>query len=90
MTVYPEVLRSLRDLCHRYRQGLVDIDELKAGIWSAAGQIVHVEERALREFLQSADGKLDMMQFTVDEASVFGESLKIVSAIERKLEEAMQ
>lgn len=82
---YPAVAQTLLTHCRKYRQGEVDLEILKGEIWSAASQVSIPEERALREFLQQAEGRLDMIQFTVDEAEVERASLEIVEAIEARL-----
>ena len=85
MPTYPSVAERLLAHCREYRQGKEDLATLKAEIWSAASQVSIPEERALREFLQQAEGRLDMIQFTVDEVEVQRASLEVLETIEARL-----
>ncbi|GAA1816009.1 hypothetical protein [Agromyces neolithicus] len=71
--------------CREYRHRELDLDALKSEIWSAAAQIVVPDERVLRGFLQKVEGKLDMLQFTVDEPEIRQASLEVVAVIEARL-----
>lgn len=82
---YPAVAQHLLALCRRYLQGIEDLETLKAEIWSAASQVSIPEERTLREFLQQSEGRLDMIQFTVDGPEVRRASMEVVGAIEARL-----
>lgn len=79
MIIYDEILKKLSDDCEKYRNHLSDIDELKTAVWKAAQAITNFEEKELRNFLQSVEGQLDMIQFTSE--NVFEDSLEIVSEI---------
>ncbi len=79
MIIYDEILKKLSDDCEKYRNCLSDIDELKNAVWQAAQAITYIEKKELRTFLQSAEGRLDMIQFTSE--NVFEDSLEIVSEI---------
>jgi hypothetical protein len=87
-TLYPEILLNLKRACERYRGRSLSLDDLKALVWEAASTIVTPQERELRDFLQWAEGQLDMIQFTTDDAGVFARSLEIVGRLEAKLQEA--
>jgi hypothetical protein len=65
--------------------GALDLDGLKALVWEAASTIVAPQERQLRDFLQWAEGQLDMLQHTTDDAELFARSLEIVGRLEAKL-----
>ena len=82
---YPALAEHLLNQCRKYRHGDIDLEILKAEIWSAASEVSIPQERALREFLQQAEGRLDMIQFTVDEAAVEQASQQIVETIEERL-----
>ena len=43
------------------------------------------QERAIRDFLQHAEGRLDMIQFTVDVEDVHQAALVAVTTIEARL-----
>lgn len=86
-TLYPDMLRKLKLGCGRYRAKLLGIEDLKALVWEAASTMVAPQERELREFLQWAEGQLDMIQFTTDDAEDFARSLEIVGRLDAKLRE---
>lgn len=64
---YPDVASRLLEVCDMFRRGQVELAGLKAAVWSASGEIALPQERPLREFLQHAEGRLDMAEFTVDD-----------------------
>lgn len=82
---YPGVAERLLTHCRRYRHGSEELESLKAEIWSAASQVSIPEEHELREFLQQAEGRLDMIQFTVDESELKDAVLAISKTIEARL-----
>jgi len=88
MKIYDEILTKLSDDCEKYRNRLSEIEELKTAVWQAAQTITYSEDKKLRNFLQSAEGKLDMIQFTSE--NVFEDSLQIVSEIIEKIREIKQ
>jgi hypothetical protein len=82
---YPGVAERLLACCREYRRRVEGLDVLKTDIWWAASQISVSEERVLREFLQQAEGRLDMIQFRADESEVGPSSLEVVATIEARL-----
>ena len=84
-TIYEEQLRSLSEALAQYRDRRLTIDEIKARVWTTAQEVTSYEDRELRKFLQSAEGKLDMIQFTTDTENIFPASLEIVDAIEERI-----
>lgn len=83
--IYPDVAERLLARCMEYGRGVAGLDVLKTDVWWAASQISVPEERALREFLQQAEGRLDMIQFTVNESEVGPASFEVVASIEARL-----
>jgi len=81
-THYPDTFKGLLKTCNDYRCSSVDLDGLKAAVWNAAQTVVAAEEKIYRDTLQKAEGELDMIQFTFDQARVFDETLAVVEAIE--------
>lgn len=69
MAIYAEALQEVREACTRYRQQSSNLDDLQAALWKAIETVVAVEERELRDFLQRAEGELEMVQFTANQAS---------------------
>ena len=66
-TVYPDQVRAVLRACIAYQDGNINIDELKAEIWEGAQAVLAVEEAEFRRFLQSAEGNLDVIQFTTED-----------------------
>ena len=85
-TIYPVVLDEVERACREYRRRSLALDELKAGLWKAASEVVAHDERNLRVFLQWAEGQLDMIQFTTDEAYLYGRTLEIVERVEEMIQ----
>jgi hypothetical protein len=85
--IYPAVAAALLEKSDQYRKGLLTLDSLKRAVWQAADEIVAVEERGLRGFLQKAEGRLDMIEHTRDRDAVFDETLRVVTEIEERLRE---
>lgn len=88
-TQYAETLNALLQQIERFRCSDLSLDDLKSAIWEAARVVSSHEERALRDALQQAEGRLDMIQFTVNEPGVRAEALKLVDAIEARARTAM-
>jgi hypothetical protein len=87
--LYPDVLRRLLEATRVYRRREMQLATYKAVLWQAAEDIVAVEERSLREFLQAAEGKLDVIQFTTDEAELFNATLPTLESMEERLSTSM-
>jgi len=83
MTIYQKELKNLLTVCEKYRKKHLGTEELKNSVWQTARTITDTEGEELRNFLQQAEGELDMVQFTCED--VFGESLRIVSEITEKI-----
>jgi hypothetical protein len=84
-TIYPTVLDEVERACGEYRRRSLTLDELKAALWKAASEVVAHDERSLRAFLQWAEGQLDMVQFTTDDAYLYGRTLEIVERVEEMM-----
>ncbi len=88
MAMYDDILTKLYNDCEKYRNHISDMDELKTAVWQAAQSLANFEEKELRYFLQQAEGRLDMIQFTSE--NIFEDSLEIVSEITEKIREIKQ
>lgn len=88
-THYPDVFRQLLDTCREYRAKSVDLAAMKTAIWGAVQSVVAVEEKQYRDTLQKVEGELDMIQFTVDQAKVFDETLSVINTIEAMARDAL-
>lgn len=86
---YAETLAVLLGQIDRFRRSDLSLDDLKSAIWEAARIVSAHEERALRDALQQAEGRLDMIQFAVDEPGVRAEALKILDAVEAQVKAAI-
>lgn len=82
---YPEVALRLLACCSEYRNGDDGLEILKAAVWSAAREISIPRERTVRDFLQQAEARLDIVQFTVDTEDVREAALVVVTTIEARL-----
>jgi hypothetical protein len=82
---YPKAARELLASCDAYLGGSASLAETKSAIWSAAQQIVLVDERELRDFLQAAEGRLDLIEHTTDAASVFQATLPVVREVHDRM-----
>ena len=82
---YPEVALRLMASCYEYRNGDDGLEILKVAVWSAAREISIPQERALRDFLQQAEARLDIIQFTLDAEDVREAALVAVTTIEARL-----
>lgn len=85
-TNYPQILNEVERACGEYRRKAQTLDELKATLWRAASEVVAHEERSLRDFLQWAEGQLDMIQYTTDDAKLHGQTLEIVERVEEMMQ----
>lgn len=79
-THYPDEVQNLLKAYAEFRSGGMKLGALKSAIWRAASVIVSVEEADFREFLQWAEGAIDVTEFTTE--NVYQEALKIVERIE--------
>lgn len=82
---YPEVALRLMASCYEYRNGDDGLEILKAAVWSAAREISIPQERALRDFLQQTEARLDIIQFTLDAEDVREAALVAVTTVEARL-----
>ncbi len=85
MSVYHTYLDNLLKASTQYRNGVLGIEEYRKLIWYTACEVVSLEEKELRQFLQQAEAEIDSICFTVNEKDVFQESLKVVGRIENLL-----
>ncbi|MBI1946834.1 MAG: hypothetical protein HYS27_14155 [Deltaproteobacteria bacterium] len=88
-TVYARELTQLVDQIHAFRRRDLSLGELQSALWEASGVVASHEERVLREALRHAEAQLEAIQFTVEEADVFAEALKVADAVEARLRAAM-
>lgn len=87
-TAYLDQLESLLKACEEYRGDELGLDALKSVIWQTAAVVVAVEEAELRRYLQSVEGKLDMLHAT--DENVRASSWKLVEDLERRLRAQME
>lgn len=66
-TVYPDFVRGVIDACLAYQAHKISLDALKSEIWKGAMAIASVQEADFRHFLQAAEGRLDILQFTTED-----------------------
>jgi hypothetical protein len=87
MSIYQAVLIALKEGCALYRKRIIQEEELQRRLLNAADTIVAVEERALREYLLWAEGRIELLRFTVNTEDLHASVLKLVTQIEHKLRE---
>lgn len=85
MTLYYQTKIDLLSAIKNYKNGVIDLDAFKCSIWKAASEVVAVEEKEFRLFLQQAEGELDSLQFTIDDNLLFDETVKVANRIESYL-----
>ena len=85
MSIYHKTIKRLKNGCESYCLKNITIDQLKNELAKSSQEIVAVDEQNLRSFLLSAEGQLDMLQFTVED--VFSESLLIVEKIQERIKD---
>jgi hypothetical protein len=85
MALYPRTVARVKAACVEYRSGLIGVEQLQFAIWNASQEIVAVDERELRNYLQNAEGSLELLRFTVDETSLPGKALEVIAGIEDHL-----
>ena len=85
MSIYISTLSELRVTLAEYKQKNIDLDTLIAAVWQASSEVVLIEEKELRLFLQKSEAELDSLKFTVDDNLLFSETLKVVERMEARL-----
>lgn len=85
MATYPEAARKLLASCDAYLGRGASLAETKSAIWNAAQQIVLVDERELRDFLQAAEGRLDSIEHMTDARSVFEATSLVVREVRDRM-----
>lgn len=85
MFTYPLILKNLLYATKLYKGKEISLENYKQDIWSAVSEIVSLEDKDLRTFLQQAEAELDSIQFTVDDDKLFESTLSVVNKIEQRL-----
>lgn len=78
-------LRSLLETIEHFERGEVGVEIVQAAVRSAEDSVTEYEMRKLRRFLQSADGNLEFIQFTVESEDVFAEALKVARDVDSEV-----
>ena len=66
----------------QFRSRQIDLENLQATLWNCAQGLTAHEDRLLREKLQDAEGKLELIRFTIDSENVYNEALKALGEVE--------
>ena len=85
MELCPDTVQNVSEACEQYRRREVSEEQLQQCVWNAVQLVVAIEDKELRTFLKRAEGKLELLRFTVDSARLYEESLAVVAEIERRL-----
>jgi hypothetical protein len=59
VTIYKNIDKTIVVLCEEYKLGTVSVGELKDGLLKAAQEIISLEDREERYFLQNAEAEID-------------------------------
>ncbi|GHS92262.1 hypothetical protein AGMMS49949_04130 [Alphaproteobacteria bacterium] len=59
MSIYKEVDQFVVNSCEKYKSGIISVGELKHNLLNAAQQIVSLEDKNDRCFLQNSEAKID-------------------------------
>jgi hypothetical protein len=82
MGSYPAVARRVLLVCQQFRTAAADLADVKRELWNASTEIVDVDEADYRSFLQQAEGRVDMVEFTVDSSRRHRAVLQIIEEVE--------
>lgn len=85
MAIYPDIILDLKVACARYRRQEITEKQLQEHLWKAVQGVVALEEKAHRAFLRQAEGKIELLQFTVSIGELRNEVSAIVAQIEDHL-----
>ena len=83
MGTYPNVARDLVEACDDFVEGRIGLGEFQSWVLNVADQIALVDERDVREYLESAEGELEMIRFTSDE--VLREARRVAAEIRARM-----
>jgi len=87
MALYPEIMADVAEACELYRREIIREEELQRCLWKAVQTIVAIEEKELRDFLQRAEGQIELLRFTVDRDCLYRNTLATVEEIEMRAKE---
>ena len=85
MPTYPDTAQKLLAACDAYVNRQLALTDMKNAIWGSAQEIVLVDERDLRDFLQTAEGRLDVIEHTTDAAAVFEATTPVVREVGQRM-----
>lgn len=85
MSIYVDAINKLLEDSKKYRNNMITLEVYQTSVWNTAEKIVLVEEKEFRSFLQNAEGKLELIRFTIDTDKIFNETLKVVQEVEARL-----
>ncbi len=74
-------LKSLLSTIDQFARREVDVEVLQAAVRLGEDSVSEYELRDLRNVLQSAEGKLELIRFTVDADRIFAEALKVAQDV---------
>jgi len=77
----PELEHLLSKLV-QFREGAIGLDELQTILWGTAEALTSREDRRLRELLQAAEGRVELIRFTVAESRAIDEIRCVVDVID--------
>lgn len=82
-------LKALLEAIERYERGEMAVDALQTAVRLAEDSVTEHALRDLRRFLRSAEGKLELIRFTVDGEHVFGQAVKVAQEVGSQVRTAL-
>ena len=82
-------LKHLLASIESFRHKAIELDELQRVLWSTAEGLTSREERDLRQALQDAENRLELIRFTVSREEVTDQVLQVLGAIQGQVKEAL-
>ena len=77
----PELLHLLSKL-RQFREQKTTLDELQTTLWGTAQALTSREDKRLREQLQDAEGRMELIRYTVEKEQIGEEVRKVLEAVE--------
>ena len=78
-------LRSALEAIALFERGEVDVEGLQVAIRTAEDSVTEYELLGLRRLLQAAEGKLELIRFTLENDYAVAEALKVAHAVRDRI-----
>ena len=81
MTIYPELIIEIRNACFSFEQGEMAVISFQQFLARSVDTVVAIEDKKLRQFLDDAENRIELIRFTIDANRVRAEVTKVVHAV---------